>query len=90
MAAPQEVVAAYEGGDQAKQDLAESVIRQMYAPVIDVTGAPLEEGFRRRRGGPGHRAHAEDRVDPSLSWAPVAFAGALPIRFGQAPGITDR
>ncbi|MBV7242917.1 phosphogluconate dehydrogenase C-terminal domain-containing protein [Streptomyces sp. MW-W600-10] len=36
IAAPQEVVAAYEGGDQAKQDLAESVIRQMYAPVIDV------------------------------------------------------
>ncbi|MFF0508829.1 phosphogluconate dehydrogenase C-terminal domain-containing protein [Streptomyces fimicarius] len=36
IAAPQEVVAAYEGGDQARQDLAESVIRQMYAPVIDV------------------------------------------------------
>ncbi|WP_129291762.1 phosphogluconate dehydrogenase C-terminal domain-containing protein [Streptomyces sp. N1] len=36
IAAPQEVVAAYEGGHQAKQELAESVIRQMYAPVIDV------------------------------------------------------
>lgn len=35
-------IAAYEGGDQAKQDLAESVIRQMYAPVIDVTGSPLD------------------------------------------------
>ncbi|MEV0022920.1 phosphogluconate dehydrogenase C-terminal domain-containing protein [Streptomyces atroolivaceus] len=36
IAAPQEVVAAYEGGDAAKQELAESVIRVMYAPVIDV------------------------------------------------------
>ncbi|MFF3490394.1 phosphogluconate dehydrogenase C-terminal domain-containing protein [Streptomyces sp. NPDC002795] len=36
IAAPQEVVAAYEGGDQAKQDLAGSVIRVMYAPVVDV------------------------------------------------------
>lgn len=36
IAAPQEVVAAYEGGDQEKQALAESVIRVMYAPVVDV------------------------------------------------------
>ncbi|MER6978917.1 phosphogluconate dehydrogenase C-terminal domain-containing protein [Streptomyces carpinensis] len=36
IAAPQEVVAAYEGGDSDKQQLAESVIRTMYAPVIDV------------------------------------------------------
>ncbi|MFK0117607.1 phosphogluconate dehydrogenase C-terminal domain-containing protein [Streptomyces sp. NPDC090994] len=36
IAAPQEVVAAYEGGDEAKQKLADSVIRVMYAPVVDV------------------------------------------------------
>ncbi|MGW0686186.1 phosphogluconate dehydrogenase C-terminal domain-containing protein [Streptomyces sp. NPDC002754] len=36
IAAPQEVVAAYEGGDEAKQELAGSVIRVMYAPVVDV------------------------------------------------------
>ncbi|MDV6287380.1 phosphogluconate dehydrogenase C-terminal domain-containing protein [Streptomyces sp. UP1A-1] len=36
VAAPQEVVAAYEGGDAARQELAESVIRVMYAPVVDV------------------------------------------------------
>ncbi|MEU4308218.1 MULTISPECIES: phosphogluconate dehydrogenase C-terminal domain-containing protein [Streptomyces] len=36
IAAPQEVVAAYEGGDAAKRELAESVIRVMYAPVVDV------------------------------------------------------
>ncbi|MFJ7231852.1 phosphogluconate dehydrogenase C-terminal domain-containing protein [Streptomyces tendae] len=36
IAAPQEVVAAYEGGDAAKQELADSVIRVMYAPVVDV------------------------------------------------------
>ncbi|MFH8462683.1 phosphogluconate dehydrogenase C-terminal domain-containing protein [Streptomyces sp. NPDC017991] len=36
IAAPQEVVAAYEGGDEAKQELADSVIRVMYAPVVDV------------------------------------------------------
>ncbi|MFZ3598616.1 phosphogluconate dehydrogenase C-terminal domain-containing protein [Streptomyces sp. BH104] len=36
IAAPQEVVAAYEGGDEDKQQLAESVIRVMYAPVVDV------------------------------------------------------
>ncbi|MGW2345730.1 phosphogluconate dehydrogenase C-terminal domain-containing protein [Streptomyces sp. NPDC001661] len=36
IAAPQEVVAAYEGGDADKQALAESVIRVMYAPVVDV------------------------------------------------------
>lgn len=36
IAAPQEVVAAYEGGDAARQELAESVIRVMYAPVVDV------------------------------------------------------
>ncbi|MFI5658548.1 phosphogluconate dehydrogenase C-terminal domain-containing protein [Streptomyces sp. NPDC051684] len=36
IAAQQEVVAAYEGGDADKQALAESVIRVMYAPVVDV------------------------------------------------------
>ncbi|MDG9723130.1 MULTISPECIES: phosphogluconate dehydrogenase C-terminal domain-containing protein [unclassified Streptomyces] len=36
IAAPQEVVAAYEGGDAAKQELADAVIRVMYAPVVDV------------------------------------------------------
>lgn len=36
IAAPQEVVAAYEGGDAERQELAESVIRVMYAPVVDV------------------------------------------------------
>ena len=36
IAAPQEVVAALESGDPAKQATAEEVIRQMYAPVIDV------------------------------------------------------
>ncbi|CAM5676555.1 Galactose-6-phosphate isomerase subunit LacB [Streptomyces tendae] len=36
IAAPQEVVAAYEGGDPAKQELADSVVRVMYAPVVDV------------------------------------------------------
>ncbi|WP_425825745.1 phosphogluconate dehydrogenase C-terminal domain-containing protein [Streptomyces fractus] len=36
IAAPQEVVAAYEGGDADKQELAGSVIRVMYAPVVDV------------------------------------------------------
>ncbi|MEV5545772.1 phosphogluconate dehydrogenase C-terminal domain-containing protein [Streptomyces sp. NPDC052309] len=36
IAAPQEVVAAYEGGDAAEQELAEAVIRVMYAPVVDV------------------------------------------------------
>ena len=36
IAAPQEVVAALESGDPAKQAVAEEVIRQMYAPVLDV------------------------------------------------------
>ena len=36
IAAPQEVVAALESGDPDKQAVAEEVIRQMYAPVIDV------------------------------------------------------
>ncbi|WP_407700757.1 phosphogluconate dehydrogenase C-terminal domain-containing protein [Streptomyces endophyticus] len=36
IAAPQEVVAAYEGGDEEKQALAGAVIRVMYAPVVDV------------------------------------------------------
>ncbi|MBD0421934.1 NAD(P)-binding domain-containing protein [Streptomyces sp. TRM S81-3] len=36
IAAPQEVVAAYEGGDAGRQELAEAVIRVMYAPVVDV------------------------------------------------------
>lgn len=36
IAAPQDVVAAIPSGDQAKQAVAEQVIRLMYAPVIDV------------------------------------------------------
>ncbi|HEX8510042.1 MAG TPA: phosphogluconate dehydrogenase C-terminal domain-containing protein [Propionibacteriaceae bacterium] len=36
IAAPQEVVAALESGNLDKQAIAEEVIRQMYAPVIDV------------------------------------------------------
>jgi ketopantoate reductase len=36
IAAPQEVVAALESGDPDKQAIAETVIRQMYAPVLDV------------------------------------------------------
>ncbi len=36
IAAPQEVVAALESGDAQKQAVAEEVIRQMYAPVLDV------------------------------------------------------
>ncbi|MGI8459346.1 MAG: phosphogluconate dehydrogenase C-terminal domain-containing protein [Propionibacteriaceae bacterium] len=36
IAAPQEVVAALESGDPAVQAVAEQVIRQMYAPVVDV------------------------------------------------------
>ena len=36
IAAPQEVVAALESGDPDKQVVAEEVIRQMYAPVLDV------------------------------------------------------
>ncbi len=36
IAAPQEVVAALESGDAEKQAVAEEVIRQMYAPVLDV------------------------------------------------------
>jgi ketopantoate reductase len=36
IAAPQEVVAALESGDPGKQAIAETVIRQMYAPVLDV------------------------------------------------------
>jgi len=36
IAARQEVVAALESGDSEKQAVAEEVIRQMYAPVIDV------------------------------------------------------
>lgn len=36
IAAPQEVVAALESGDPAKQAVAEEVIRLMYAPVVDV------------------------------------------------------
>jgi hypothetical protein len=36
VAAPQEVVAAMESGDPDKQAVAEEVIRQMYAPVVDV------------------------------------------------------
>jgi hypothetical protein len=36
IAAPQEVVAALESGDAEKQAIAEMVIRQMYAPVVDV------------------------------------------------------
>ncbi|MER8001487.1 MULTISPECIES: phosphogluconate dehydrogenase C-terminal domain-containing protein [unclassified Streptomyces] len=36
IAAPQEVVAAFEGADPAAQELTESVVRTMYAPVVDV------------------------------------------------------
>jgi ketopantoate reductase len=36
IAAPQEVVAALESGNAEKQAVAEAVIRQMYAPVLDV------------------------------------------------------
>ncbi len=36
IAAPQDVIAAYEGDDPAKQEQAEAVIRAMYAPVLDV------------------------------------------------------
>jgi ketopantoate reductase len=36
IAAPQEVVAALESGNEAKQAIAEEVIRLMYAPVLDV------------------------------------------------------
>lgn len=36
VAAPQEVVAAFEGDDPTAHDLAEDVIRAMYAPVVDV------------------------------------------------------
>ena len=36
IAAPQDVVAALESGDADKQRLTEDVIRQMYAPVLDV------------------------------------------------------
>jgi D-apionate oxidoisomerase len=36
IAAPQDVLAAYEGGDAEKQEKTESVIRAMYAPVLDV------------------------------------------------------
>lgn len=36
IATRQEVVAAYEGGDSAKRELAESLIRVVYAPVVDV------------------------------------------------------
>src|SRR3712207_3580593 len=36
IAAPQEVVAAIESGNAEKQAVAEEVIRQMYAPVLDV------------------------------------------------------
>ncbi|RSN59857.1 oxidoreductase [Streptomyces sp. WAC 04229] len=36
IAAPQEVVAAYEGGDETKRELADAVVRAMYAPVVDV------------------------------------------------------
>ncbi|MEO7235018.1 MAG: phosphogluconate dehydrogenase C-terminal domain-containing protein [Lapillicoccus sp.] len=36
IAAPQDVVSAYEGDDETKRAQAEAVIRAMYAPVIDV------------------------------------------------------
>jgi ketopantoate reductase len=36
IAAPQEVVAALESGDPAAQAVAEKVVREMYAPVVDV------------------------------------------------------
>jgi S-adenosylhomocysteine hydrolase len=36
IAAPQDVLAAYEGGDETKRAQTEAVIRAMYAPVVDV------------------------------------------------------
>lgn len=36
IAAPQDVIAAYEGDDETKRTQAEAVIRAMYAPVVDV------------------------------------------------------
>ena len=36
IAAPQDVLAAYEGGNESKRAQAEAVIRAMYAPVIDL------------------------------------------------------
>jgi D-apionate oxidoisomerase len=36
IAAPQDVLAAYEGGNESKRTQAEAVIRAMYAPVIDL------------------------------------------------------
>jgi hypothetical protein len=36
IAAPQDVVAAFEDGDEAARDLAEAVVRVAYGPVIDV------------------------------------------------------
>ena len=36
IAAPQDVLATYEGGDESKRAQAETVIRAMYAPVIDL------------------------------------------------------
>ena len=36
IAAPQDVLAAYEGSDETKRAQAEAVIRAMYAPVVDV------------------------------------------------------
>ncbi|MER7787535.1 MULTISPECIES: phosphogluconate dehydrogenase C-terminal domain-containing protein [unclassified Streptomyces] len=36
IAAPQEVVAAFESDDEAARELTETVIRTMYAPVVDV------------------------------------------------------
>jgi D-apionate oxidoisomerase len=43
IAAPQDVVAALESGDAEKQTIAETVIRLMYAPVVDVHWVTVEQ-----------------------------------------------
>jgi D-apionate oxidoisomerase len=43
IAAPQDVLAAYEGGDESKRAQAEIVIRAMYAPVIDLHWVTIKQ-----------------------------------------------
>ncbi|MGO1925687.1 MAG: phosphogluconate dehydrogenase C-terminal domain-containing protein, partial [Brachybacterium tyrofermentans] len=43
IAAPQEVVAAYEGGDEAIRERTAAVIRAIYAPVIDVHWVTIKQ-----------------------------------------------
>jgi hypothetical protein len=43
IAAPQDVVASFEGSDQAARQVAETVIRAMYAPVLDVHWVSVEQ-----------------------------------------------